>query len=549
MFPRLALLVLITLMLSSSPPVDAAPMFGAGVVTITLGPGRDGSQTGTAMLTAKGGQTEVMINIQPGAAGVAQPAHIHVGGCPGVGAVVYPLTFPVDGKSTSLVNASLGSLLGGGHSINVHESAARSAIYTSCGNLVLANMPSVTIEMGAGRDASQPGSATLTAKGAQTEITLNIQPGPAGIQQPAHVHEGGCPGVGAVKYPLTNVVNGMSTTTVNAPLSELFNGMFSINAHRSPAEIGIYTSCGNLTLTGAATTPMAPPAPAPAGAITIKRSVHPQVGTYLTDAAGRTLYVFLNDGLRTSTCVGNCPNAWPPIAAAVAGEGASANRIATFTRPDGSTQVAYNGWPLYYFRNDPNPGDISGHGRNALGGWWFAVSPYSGPRFVQAIVTTTQVPGLGTVLADPSGRPLYLATNDEPNKTNCFGSLAERWPPLLTAAPPAAGGAARSDLLGTIRREDGSTQVTYNGWPLYYFNNDVTAGTFAGQGITDGCGAWWVLSAAGQGVQTRLPALMPATGNAGLAAEASGDPMAAGAALLAGAALAGALVFVRRRTA
>src|SRR5207302_528593 len=111
------------------------------------------------------------------------------------------------------------------------------------------------------RDASQPGTATLTAKGAQTEVVINIQPGPAGVQQLAHVHVGGCPGVGAVKYPLTLVVDGKSTSTVNASLGELLNGTYSINVHKSVVEAQVYVSCGNLTLTGATTG--ATPAPAP----------------------------------------------------------------------------------------------------------------------------------------------------------------------------------------------------------------------------------------------------------------------------------------------
>ncbi|MGI8553560.1 MAG: hypothetical protein ACR2PL_22660 [Dehalococcoidia bacterium] len=105
----------------------------------------------------------------------------------------------------------------------------------------------VTLTFGPGRDATQAGTVILTQAGAtQTTVTLSMQPGDAGLPQPAHIHEGGCPGVGAIKYPLSNVVAGMSTTTVDVPLQALFDGGYSVNVHRSMAEAAIYTACVNI---------------------------------------------------------------------------------------------------------------------------------------------------------------------------------------------------------------------------------------------------------------------------------------------------------------
>ncbi len=118
-----------------APTVEATPGDGMGPVTIDLGPGRDGSQTGTATLTAQNGSTEVVIDIQPGAAGVAQPAHIHQGDCPGVGAVQFPLENVVDGQSTTVVPASLSDIMSGNWAINVHQSADQVDVYVSCGEL------------------------------------------------------------------------------------------------------------------------------------------------------------------------------------------------------------------------------------------------------------------------------------------------------------------------------------------------------------------------------------------------------------------------------
>jgi len=125
----------------------------------------------------------------------------------------------------------------------------------------------VTVTMGPGRDASQTGTATLTDMGSQTQVVLNIQPGPTGIEQPVHIHAGSCPGVGAVAFPLTNVVNGTSTTVVDATLDSLRTGGYSINAHQdgTQAGLGVYVSCGAIPAAAQATpAPAASPAGAPA---------------------------------------------------------------------------------------------------------------------------------------------------------------------------------------------------------------------------------------------------------------------------------------------
>lgn len=123
---------------------------------------------------------------------------------------------------------------------------------------VFAQQDSITVTLGPGRDGSQTGKATLTAKGNQTEVVIDIQPGTAGVEQPAHIHEGKCPGVGPVKHPLSNVVNGKSTTTVNATLQSLETGAFAINVHKGPGgDAGVYVACGELPAMAATTTPSA----------------------------------------------------------------------------------------------------------------------------------------------------------------------------------------------------------------------------------------------------------------------------------------------------
>jgi plastocyanin len=92
---------------------------------------------------------------------------------------------------------------------------------------------------------------------------------------------------------------------------------------------------------------------------------------------------------------------------------------------------------------------------------------------------------------------LYLFTNDAPGVSNCSGNCALNWPPLLTVEAPEAGEGADADMLDVISRGDGMSQVTYNGWPLYYYAKDTGAGDKQGQGRND---VWWVVNAEGEAV-------------------------------------------------
>ncbi|MFN3974496.1 MAG: hypothetical protein ACK4K2_04380 [Dehalococcoidia bacterium] len=130
---------------------------------------------------------------------------------------------------------------------------------------------------------------------------------------------------------------------------------------------------------------------------------------------------------------------------------------------------------------------------------------------------------LGNILTDAQGRTLYLFTLDSPNTTTCTGACAQNWPPLLTAAAPVAGERVNPALLGTIRRPEGSTQVTYNGWPLYYFVADRAPGDAKGQGVR---GVWFVVSPAGTPITppTPTPTAAPTPSPSPLPQEATPTP-------------------------
>lgn len=97
------------------------------------------------------------------------------------------------------------------------------------------------------------------------------------------------------------------------------------------------------------------------------------LGSYLTNATGFTLYTFRVDTQNsgTSACTGGCSEKWPAFYAANLNlpSGLGTTSFSVITRPDGSKQLAYDGWPLYYFGDDMKPGDTNGQG---IGNVWYA---------------------------------------------------------------------------------------------------------------------------------------------------------------------------------
>jgi predicted lipoprotein with Yx(FWY)xxD motif len=104
----------------------------------------------------------------------------------------------------------------------------------------------------------------------------------------------------------------------------------------------------------------------------------PKLGRILVDSKGFTLYDFHKDKGTTSACYGACAGVWPPLTtegAPQTGEGASASKLGTTKRKDGTIQVTYAGHPLYTYTADTKPGEANGNDFSSYGAQWYALLP------------------------------------------------------------------------------------------------------------------------------------------------------------------------------
>jgi predicted lipoprotein with Yx(FWY)xxD motif len=133
----------------------------------------------------------------------------------------------------------------------------------------------------------------------------------------------------------------------------------------------------------AKTTVPAPPPNPEEGTTFVTLGSAPGLGLVLADSEGRTLYAFSADAGGESSCYGACEKAWPPLIVSKGepepSNGASAAKLGTTERKDGSVQVTYAGHPLYAFSADQSPGQAKGNGTTAFGGRWTALKGSGAP--------------------------------------------------------------------------------------------------------------------------------------------------------------------------
>lgn len=231
----------------------------------------------------------------------------------------------------------------------------------------------------------------------------------------------------------------------------------------------------------------------PASTVEVQLATNATLGNILTDKDGRTLYYFSNDAAGTSTCTGGCEMAWPAftidaITADKIGAGLDIADFTTTTNTSGITQLVYKGWPLYYYApntgsgNTPEaPGETTGEN---VGGVWFVAKPDYSIMLANAqlvgldgksyLSDYTEGTGKTIYFTDARGITLYAFINDrfdDNNFTQPDFSNNAAWP-IYETDEMVVPSALDESLFNTID-VFGRTQLTYKGWPLYYFGQDA----------------------------------------------------------------------------
>jgi len=113
-----------------------------------------------------------------------------------------------------------------------------------------------------------------------------------------------------------------------------------------------------------------------------------------------------------------------------------------------------------------------------------------GPDMGTELVSATDHPTLGLILADANGLTLYNWAGDTQGTSNCSGACPTAWPPALVDEGNAMHLMDMSAGLGTVQRSDGTYQLAMDGWPLYRFQRDMQRGDANGEGL-NAFGALW----------------------------------------------------------
>lgn len=224
----------------------------------------------------------------------------------------------------------------------------------------------------------------------------------------------------------------------------------------------------------------------------VKLATSATLGQYLVDKNGYTLYMFANDYNGRTSCSGGCANLWPYFYVAdltmdKLGPGLELSDFDTINI-NGTSQIRYRTWPLYYYAplvNNVNVKEQVGQTTgDALNNVWFAAKPDYSILFANAQLignngknyTSAYVEGTGKTLyfTDGKGVTLYFYAKDSLNHnkyTRSDFSNNAAWPIYETSEMVVPSNLDKT-LFGTITIF-GRTQLTYKGWPLYYFGSDL----------------------------------------------------------------------------
>lgn len=241
--------------------------------------------------------------------------------------------------------------------------------------------------------------------------------------------------------------------------------------------------------------------PPPESKIAVKLSTSATLGSYLVDKDGRTLYFFSTDAKGQSTCTGGCEALWPVfnvdnLTADKLGTGLALADFGSITTASSKKQLTYKGWPLYYYAPVSAGDGYGGGGVNTLeapgkttgegfGGIWFVAKPDYSIMIVKSQLVGhdgknyksdyTVGDGLTTYFTDGKGLTLYtfkVDTFNDNNFTNEDFSNNPIWPIYETNKIVVPSILDKTDF--SVITVFGKSQLTYNGWPLYYFGQDAS---------------------------------------------------------------------------
>jgi len=223
----------------------------------------------------------------------------------------------------------------------------------------------------------------------------------------------------------------------------------------------------------------------------VKLASSTTLGQYLVDKDGNTLYMFANDYNGRTSCTGGCANVWPyfyvpNLTQSMLGDGLNISDFDTIN-VNGISQTRFKTWPLYYYAPAVNSvnirepaGEITGDGLNNV---WFVAKPNYSIMCANAQLvgndsknyTGAFVEGIGKTnyFTDGKGVTLYVFSKDSLNHnkfTKSDFSNNSVWP-VYETSEKIVPSTLNQTLFGTIT-VFGRTQLTYKGWPLYYFGQD-----------------------------------------------------------------------------
>jgi predicted lipoprotein with Yx(FWY)xxD motif len=273
-------------------------------------------------------------------------------------------------------------------------------------------------------------------------------------------------------------------------------------------------------------------------------AVESNAGKFITDFRGFPLYVYTLDspGSGVSTCYDYCAYVWPPLTVeqGTIPQGTSETmngRLSTLTRIDGTLQVTYNGWPLYYHISDKIRKNVGSQGIIWETGFWWVLSlrgepittapkitPYfrhkhyedhsTGGDSKSSILLRSVDSDAGRYITNHRGMALYVLSVDVPGSgvSVCYDLFCPfYWPPVIIQAGTILKGESDSitSKMSYIIRTDNHLQLAYNGWPLHYYIGDLYNKNVGNQGFITILGNQWsVISEEGNPI-TSIPSITP----------------------------------------